>query len=418
MDLSLVPGSHEFSSFTNATRVTPREKQPKSYMFILDTPDQSEHEGSVKDSDADLSETQKQAQQMIQQWSEAQFEIDQRDRGKKRGELVDRYHRQYLEALQKQEAREAINPVIECEHCVEELKSDRPKEYLADYLDMIKQDNAGTKSQSEKSKAEDVKSLDEITCHMQATIEEHEDKLRQLEQRLKELSAGRDQSYEIEQNLGAENATFDVSNSYSSLSKVNSQKYGPSSRSNQLSKGPTNFQHISAESQQGLSLDLEKGEESNRFLVTDDWLKFGVADTEEQQLEIDERDFRDADIDEEIPRLRNVFLSKLVWDDDGDLAKRVDRQLIQYQRMAYKPRNRWSHKITVPQPFEMTIREYTRPKSESYSSKRIAKLLEERKEEEISLGVKAVEIPKSTTQPKFQRNMSQKKKRSIEVSVK
>ena len=48
MDLSLVPGSHEFSSFTNATRVTPREKQPKSYMFILDTPDQSEHEGSVK----------------------------------------------------------------------------------------------------------------------------------------------------------------------------------------------------------------------------------------------------------------------------------------------------------------------------------------------------------------------------------
>ena len=86
----------------------------------------------------------------------------------------------------------------------------------------------------------------------------------------------------------------------------------------------------------------------------------------------------DADIDEEIPRLRNVFLSKLVWDDDGDLAKRVDRQLIQYQRMAYKPRNRWSHKITVPQPFEMTIREYTRPKSESYSSKRIAKLLEER----------------------------------------
>ena len=44
-----MPGSHEFSSFTNATRVTPREKQPKSYMFILDTPDQSsEHEGSVK----------------------------------------------------------------------------------------------------------------------------------------------------------------------------------------------------------------------------------------------------------------------------------------------------------------------------------------------------------------------------------
>ena len=83
-----------------------------------------------------------------------------------------------------------INPIIECEHCVEELKSDRPKEYLADYLDMIKQDRSGTKSQSEKSKVEDVKSLDEITCHMQATIEEHEDKLRKLEQRLKELSAG------------------------------------------------------------------------------------------------------------------------------------------------------------------------------------------------------------------------------------
>ncbi|XP_063724889.1 uncharacterized protein LOC134852944 [Symsagittifera roscoffensis] len=224
MDLSLVPGSHEFSSFTNATRVTPREKQPKSYMFILDTPDQSEHEGSVKDSDSDLSETQKQAQQLIQQWSEAQFEIDQRDRGKKRGELVDRYHRQYLEALQKQEAREVINPIIECEHCVEELKSDRPKEYLADYLDMIKQDRSGTKSQSEKSKVEDVKSLDEITCHMQATIEEHEDKLRKLEQRLKELSAGRDQSYEIEQSLGVKPVEIPKSTMQPKFQRIMSQK--------------------------------------------------------------------------------------------------------------------------------------------------------------------------------------------------
>ena len=79
-----------------------------------------------------------------------------------------------------------------------------------------------------------------------------------------------------------------------------------------------------------------------------------------------------------IPYLRNVFLSDLVRDDDGDFEARVDRQLQEYQRMAYKPRQRWSHKITIPQPFNMTIREETKPKHETFASKRFDAIKEKK----------------------------------------
>ena len=58
MEAPFVPDSHEFSSFTNATRVTPREKIAKSYMFILDTPEQSSKSSVISHEEHDQNEAQ------------------------------------------------------------------------------------------------------------------------------------------------------------------------------------------------------------------------------------------------------------------------------------------------------------------------------------------------------------------------